>query len=114
MASSEAVDLVNNDNLDKFFLDVMDQLLDSGAVKRSSGLARVFIDFKDAPALGLLTFDRGEAAITLIVERGISLCCSPLIDGDTRINGAINELVVLLFSVPGTILPIKHKKERCF
>ena len=80
MTSRETVDLVNDDNLDEFFLDVMDQLLDGGTIKRSSRLTGVFIGFKNSPALGLLTFDIGQAAIALIVERRISLCRGPLID----------------------------------
>ena len=99
MTSREAIDFVNNDNLDEFFLDVMDLLLDGGAIKRSSGLARVFIGFKDSPAFGLLAFDIGEAAITLIVECGISLCRGSFIDGYASINSAINELVFFRFWV---------------
>jgi hypothetical protein len=114
VASREAVDLVNDHNLDELFLDVMDQLLDGGAVKRSSGLTRIFIGFKDSPALGLLTFDIGEAAVALIVERGISLCRGPLIDGYAGINSAINEFVFLLFSVHGVFYPLKAKKGSHF
>ena len=114
MTSREPVDFVNNDNLDELFLNVMDQLLDGGAVKRSSGLARVFVGFKDSLALGLLTFDIGKAAITLIVERGISLCRGPLIDGYTSINSAIDKLVFFRVWVHTTCYQFSAKKERCF
>jgi len=93
VVAGEAVDLVDHYSLDALPLDIFDKLLQRGTVKRAPGLSRIFINLEDLPSEGFLALDVSDAAIALVIERGIRLRFRPLVYRDPCINRAINSII---------------------
>lgn len=94
VVAGEPVDLVDDNGLDALALDIFDKLFQGSTVERSPGLSGIFIDLEDLPSEGFLAFDVRNAAITLVIERGISLCLRPLVHRDPRIDRTIYSLII--------------------
>ena len=90
--AAEAVDLVDDDDVDEPGLDVGEQLLQGRALQRAAGEAAVVIALADGgPAFRLLAGDIGLAGLALGVE-GVELHVEAFLGGLAGVDGAARAL----------------------
>ena len=88
----QAVDLVDDDDVNLPGADIVQQLLKVGTVGGPAGVSAVVIAGPDQGPAGMgLAFDIGRGGIVLRVQR-VELLVEPVLGGDPRIDRAADRL----------------------
>src|SRR6266850_4470737 len=84
----QAIDLIDNDDVDLPGADVLQQSLQIGTVGRPTGVSPIVIAGPDQGPAGMgLAFDIGGGSIVLRIQR-VELLVEPVLSRDPRIDGA--------------------------
>ena len=88
----QAVDLIDDDDVDLPGADILQQPLQVRPVGRAAGVAAVVIAGADQGPAGMgLALDIGRRSIVLGIQR-VELLVEPMLGGDTGIDGAADRL----------------------